>query len=40
MASRPREDLPPEMPENPGPGADTPDSSPVEPKGDAVPAAD
>lgn len=40
MASRPPDELPPEMPENPGPGADTPDSPPVEPEGDPVPAAD
>jgi hypothetical protein len=40
MASRPPEDLPPEMPENPGPGADTPDMPPFEPDGDSVPFAD
>ncbi len=30
MASRPPDDLPPEMPENPPPGADTPDAIPSE----------
>ena len=29
MASRPPYDLPPEMPENPGPDADTPDAVPA-----------
>ena len=39
MASRP-EDVPAEMPENPGPGADTPDGPPTEPLPDYVPPAD
>jgi hypothetical protein len=34
MASRPPEELPLEMPENPAPGADTPDSPPAEPDED------
>lgn len=40
MASRPPEDLPPEMPENPGPGADTPDGPPedADPHPDSPPS--
>jgi hypothetical protein len=39
MASRPPNDLPPEMPENPGPGEDTPDGppSPDDPAPDSDP---
>lgn len=40
MASRPPEDLPPEMPENPSLGADTPDSTPREPEPLIVPPDD
>jgi hypothetical protein len=40
MASRPPDELPPEMPENPGPGADTPDGPPFEPEPNRVPLAD
>ncbi len=40
MASSPPNDLPPEMPENPPPGADTPDGPPFEPVPDTDPAVD
>jgi len=39
MATRPT-DLPPEMPENPPPGADTPDGPPPEPFQEPLPPAD
>jgi hypothetical protein len=35
MASRPPEELPPEMPEDPAPSADTPDNPSTEPDEDA-----
>ena len=35
MASRPPDELPPEMPEDPAPGADTPDRPPTEPDEEA-----
>jgi hypothetical protein len=36
MASRPPDELPPEMPENPPPGADTLDGVPLEPETDPL----
>jgi hypothetical protein len=40
MASRPPDELPPEMPENPLPGADTPDGPPLDPIPETDPAVD
>jgi hypothetical protein len=40
VASRPPDELPPEMPENPDPGADTPDGPPVEANRDPAPLTD
>lgn len=40
MASRPQDELPPEMPENPAPGSDSPDSLPKEPDPPTLPPAD
>jgi hypothetical protein len=40
MASRPPDELPPEMPVNPPPDADTPDGPPIEPENEPIPMVD